>query len=105
MSRAQIRKYQTSATEDEEDIAALIYQESQRRKAEAAALAAAAGKNKKKSSTSKNGTVRRTSTRISTTVARDGSSMDIASRGKAAALRGSENHPQIFTMVMMMTEL
>eukprot|EP00984_Skeletonema_dohrnii_P029618 scaffold20375_cov90-Skeletonema_dohrnii-CCMP3373.AAC.2 len=83
MERSANTKPAAAEDEEEEDYAALIYQESQRRKAEAAALAAAAGKNKKKSSTSK--TVRGTSTRISTTAAGDGSSMDIVSRGKAAA--------------------
>eukprot|EP00984_Skeletonema_dohrnii_P021137 scaffold10485_cov106-Skeletonema_dohrnii-CCMP3373.AAC.3 len=75
-----------ATTEDEEDYAALIYQESQRRKAEAAALAVAAGKNKKKPYISKNG-ITRTSTRISATVAGDGSSTKRVAGGKAVHTR------------------
>eukprot|EP00985_Skeletonema_marinoi_P020875 scaffold12505_cov142-Skeletonema_marinoi.AAC.2 len=81
-----------AATEDEEDIAALIYQESQRRKAEAAALAAAAGKNKKKSSTS--------STQISTQLLGMAHLWILRVEAKQLQLRGSENHPQIFTMII-----
>jgi hypothetical protein len=97
-----------AANGKEEDYAALIYQESQRRKAEAAALAAAVGKNKKKPSTSKNGTVRRTSSPRISQLQLLG--MAHLRRGlkdgvKQLQLRGSENRPQTFIMVMVMTEL